>query len=291
MNAIEQSATALRRAWRDPRVRLALTGLALAYLTARWVLLLTSPDPIIAADSRTYWGTPYDDPYPGPNVGLPGAYLYSPAFIQALAPLRLLPWEVFHAVWSAIGFGALVFLVGPIGGALAVSLPFVYRDLLVGNIHLLLGAAIVIGLRHPAAWAFPLLTKVTPGIGLLWFVGRGEWRRLGIAIGVTAAIVMASFAVAPSLWFEWIDRLRGDTATAGDLYVTLIAVRVTLAAALVLYAARSGRAWLVPVAIVLALPILWPDSLAILLASFPLLRWSIASQHRYAAPGGEWSNG
>lgn len=291
MNAIEQSASALRRAWRDPRVRLALTVLALAYLAARWVLLLTSADPILAADARTYWGTPYDDPYPGPDLGLPGAYLYSPAFIQALAPLRLLPWEAFHVVWSAIGFGALVFLVGPIGGALAVTLPFVYRDLLVGNIHLLLGAAIVIGLRHPAAWAFPLLTKVTPGVGLLWFAGRGEWRRFGISIGVTAAIVMVSFAVAPSLWFDWVDRLRGDSGTAGNLYVTLIAVRLALAAALVLYAARSGRAWLVPVAVVLALPILWPDSLALLLACFPLFRWSIASQHRRAEPTREWPDG
>ena len=262
----------VRSVWHHRRLRHALSVLALAYLAVRWVLLLTSTDPILAADARTYWATPYENPYPGPELGLPGAYLYPPAFLQVLAPLRLLPWEAFHAAWAAIGFAALVFLVGPIGGALAITLPFVYRDLLVGNIHLLLGAAIVIGLRHPAAWALPLLTKVTPGVGVLWFAGRGEWRRFGIAIGVTAAIALVSFAIAPSLWFEWVERLRGDSGTAGNLYVTLIGVRLVLAAALIVYAARRGRAWLVPVAVVLALPILWPDSLAILLACFPLVK-------------------
>jgi hypothetical protein len=260
------------RIWADQRFRLALTGLALAYLAVRFVLLLTSSDPLVAADARTYWSAPYDNPYPGPDIGRPGAYLYSPAFLQVLAPLRLLPWEVFHAVWAAIGFGALVFLVGPIGAALVVNLPFVFRDLLVGNIHLLLGAVIVIGLRHPAVWAIPLLTKVTPGVGLLWFAGRGEWRRLGTALAVTAAVAMASFAIAPALWFDWMERLRGDTGTAGNVYVALIGVRLAIAAVMVLYAARSGRAWLVPVAVVIALPILWPDSLAILLACFPLVK-------------------
>ena len=257
--------------WRHPSVRIGLAVLAIGYLVLRWYLLLTSDDPILAADAYTYWSAPYDDPYPGPRLGLPGAYLYSPAFIQALAPLRLLPWEAFHAVWAAIGFAALVFLVGPLGGALVITfLPFVYRDLLVGNIHLLLAATIVVGLRHSTVWALPLLTKVTPGVGLLWFAARREWRRLIVAIATTTGISIVSFALAPHLWFEWLARLRADTQTAGDLYVSLIGVRLAIAAVLVLYGGRTGRPWLVPIAVVIALPILWPDSLAILLACFPL---------------------
>ena len=267
------SAAALVDVWRDRRVRFTLTGIAIAYLVLRWFLLLTSDDSLVAADAYTYWSAPYDNPYRGPQLGLPGAYLYPPPFIQALAPLRLLPWEAFHAAWAALGFGALAFLVGPIGGALAVTvLPFVYRDLLVGNIHLMLGAAIVIGIRYPAIWAFPLLTKLTPGVGLLWFVGRREWRKFGIGVAVAAAVAVVSFALTPTLWFDWVDRLRGDTGRAGDLYVTLIGVRLALAAAIVLYAGARGRAWLIPIAVVLALPILWPDSLAILLACLPLAR-------------------
>lgn len=262
---------ALVDAWRDRRVRIALAGIALVYLAVRWYLLLTSNDPLLGADAHTYWSAPYDNPYPGPQLGLRGAYLYPPPFIQALAPLRLLPWEAFHAVWAGLGIGALVFLVGPVGGALAITLlPFVYRDLLVGNIHLMLGAAIVLGIAHSPAWAFPILTKLTPGVGLLWFAGRREWLKLGLGVAVAAIVAAASFVVAPSLWFDWVDRLRGDSERAGDLYVALIGVRLALAAALVVYAGWRGRPWLVPIAVVLALPILWPDSLAILLACFPL---------------------
>ena len=72
-----------------------------------------------------------------------------------------------------------------------LSLP-VSQEILIGNIHLLLAAAIVLGFRWPGTWAFVLLTKVTPGVGLLWFAVRREWRSLGIALGATAAIVAVS---------------------------------------------------------------------------------------------------
>ena len=61
-----------------------------------------------------------------------------------------------------------------------------------GNVSLLLAVAIVVGFRWPAAWALVLLTKITPGIGLLWFAVRREWRHLAIALGATAAIVAVS---------------------------------------------------------------------------------------------------
>lgn len=271
------SSTGWLRLRHDRRIYLAATAVALVYLCVRWALLLVSDDPLKAVDAYTYWNAPYDDPYAGPRLGLPGAYLYTPAFLQVIAPLRLLPWELFHAVWALIGFGALVYLVGPIGGAIALTvLSFVARDILVGNIHLMLGAAIVIGLRHPAAWAFPALTKVTPGVGMAWFIGRREWRRAGIALGVTALVAGASFAIGPDLWFAWLDRMRGDAQTAGGPYQLVIALRTVLAAALVAYAGWRNQAWIVPIAVVLALPVLWPDSLAILLACFPLFRARVA---------------
>jgi hypothetical protein len=262
-------------AWRRiraPRTWLLLSTIALAYLAVRWWLLLTSNDPILGADARTYWGAPYSDPYRGPQLGLPGAYLYPPAFLQVLWTLRQLPGELFQALGAALGVTALVYLVGPIGGALAVTaLPFVFRDLLVGNIHLMLAAAIVLGIRHPAAWAFPILTKVTPGVGVLWFAARREWGALAIAFAVSAAIALVSFAISPALWAAWVDRMRGDTGTAGGPYLAIFAGRLVIAALLVLYAGWRRRPWLIPIAVLLSLPILWPDSLAILLACFPLL--------------------
>ena len=255
-----------------PKVRFAADLIAVAYLLVRLALMLTSSDPILGADARTYWSAPLDNPYPGPKLGLPGAYLYPPPFIQALSPVRLLPFEIFQAAWALIGAAALVFLVGPIGAALAITfLPFVYRDLLVGNIHLMLAAAIVIGLRQPAAWAFPILTKITPGVGVLWFAARREWKSAVIAVGMAAIIAAASFAIGPDLWFAWLERMRGDTGTAGDAYLLALVARVGAAALLVFVAGLIGRSWLVPIAVLVSLPILWPDSLAILLACFPLI--------------------
>jgi hypothetical protein len=257
--------------WWAGRVRLAwrvFTIVALAYLAVRWALLLPDQGGIHGVDARTYWGSSLDSPYPGPQVGLPGAYLYSPAFLQALTPLRLLPWEVFHAVWTGLGIAAAVFLVGPIGAALAITLlPFVYRDLFVGNIHLLLGAAMVLGFRWPGTWAFVLLTKVTPGVGLIWFAMRRQWRALATALGVTAGVSLLSFVLAPHLWFDWVARLRGDSGTAGSGYLLGIVARVVVAAVLVAIGAATNRAWLVPVASMVAIPIIWPDSLAMLLAA------------------------
>ena len=117
-------------------------------------------------------------------------------------------------VWTAIMLVAVRFLTGPRLFALGALLAVV--ELSGGNISLLLAGAMVIGFRYPAAWAFVILTKVTPGIGLLWFVVRREWRQLGIALGATAAIVAVSFVVMPGAWIEWMQvlvRIAGRDGT------------------------------------------------------------------------------
>ena len=76
-----------------------------------------------------------------------------------------------------------------------------------GNIHLLLAAAIVLGFRWPWTWSLVLLTKITPGIGLLWFVVRREWRNLTIALGGTAAIAVSVRSPPPDAWFQWAEVL------------------------------------------------------------------------------------
>jgi hypothetical protein len=264
--------------------RLVVSALAVAYLAWLWWSLLPGQGGIHAVDSRTYWSVPMSDPYPGPQVGLPGAYLYSPAFLQAILPLRALPWDAFHGLWLAGGILAAIYLVGPIGAALAIGLlPFVFRDLYIGNVHLMLGALMVIGMRYPAAWAAVVLTKVTPGIGLLWFAARAEWRSFAIGIGVTAVVATASFVLAPQLWIEWVQRLTGGSGTAGSGYMLFFVARCLIALGLVVIGARTNRAWLVPVAATIAVPIIWPDSLAMLLAAFALVRWKPAS--RPAASG------
>jgi hypothetical protein len=141
-----------------------------------------------------------------------------------------------------------------------------------GNIHLVLAAAIVLGFRWPAAWSIVLLTKVTPGIGLLWFVVRGEWRNLFIALGATALIVAVSFFIFPAAWFQWVEvltRIAGRDGTWAAIPIPFL-LRLPFAIALVVWGALTGRRWAVPVAGMLALPALWYGGLTMLLAVIAL---------------------
>jgi hypothetical protein len=142
-----------------------------------------------------------------------------------------------------------------------------------GNVSLLLAVAIVIGFRWPAAWALVLLTKVTPGIGLLWFAVRREWRHLAIALGAIAAIVAVSAVTMPSAWRDWVDVIIGNAGKGGTWASVPVPlwIRMPIAVAVVVWGARTDRAWTVPVAAMLALPALWYGGISMLLAVIPLL--------------------
>jgi len=231
-------------------------------------------------DLHAYYATSVDHIYARATVGTVDAYLYSPAFIQAFHPLTLLPFAVAEAVWRGLLLGAVVLLAGPLA-IVAVLLPPVAMELNTGNIHVLLGLAIVAGFRWPAAWALVLLTKVTPGVGLLWFAARREWRNLAVALAATAAIVGASAILAPAAWPEWLGLLAanatGSSRTGwspgpGVLPIPLL-VRLPVAVVLVVWGARLDRREAVPIAAMLALPVVWFSALSMLVAVIPLWSW------------------
>jgi hypothetical protein len=213
-----------------------------------------------------YWIANLYSPYSLSDWGSPIAYVYSPAFLQAMLPLTRLPWLLFMGIWTGLLILAVRFLTGPRLFALGVLLAAV--ELAGGNISLLLAVAIVVGFRWPAAWSFVLLTKVTPGIGLLWFVVRREWRQLGIALGATALIVAASAMFMPHAWLDWFNLLLGLAGRDGTWAAVPIpfVVRLPVAVAVVVWGARTDRRWTVPVAGMLALPALWYGGLTMLLA-------------------------
>ena len=65
-------------------------------------------------DARPYWTALFDHPYVTSRVGDHDAYLYSPAFLQLIAPLRALPWEGFMAAWEIVLMIATLLMVGPV---------------------------------------------------------------------------------------------------------------------------------------------------------------------------------
>ena len=232
---------------------------------------------IIPCDAYSYWavdGTPYvwESGYP---------YRYSPAFLWALAPLRAVPFEVFLALWIAAHIAALLWLRA--GWLLVIPGP--NDDIMRGNISVFLAVAVVLAIRRSAVWWAPvLLTKVAPGIGMLWHVVRGEWRSLAVGVGVTGAIVAVGWLIDPGLWSAWI----GTLTVAEDTYeighpLGPLPLRLALSAGVVAVAARTDRAWLLPIAMLIAVPGLWPYQWA-LLTAIPRLLEDRSPRHDPAAP-------
>lgn len=254
-----------QQAWTLERVRamvdwrLVALAIGLVYLA----LFLTRPMPLY--DARAYWLADWAQPYAVSGEGETNAYLYSPAFLQLIAPLRALPYEWFGAAWVVLTAATLIAITRH-WLLIAMLIPITLIELEVGNIHFLLAAAVYVGMRHPAAWAFVLLTKVTPGVGLVWFVVRREWRNLAIALGATAIIVALSFATAPGHWVDWVDSLVGNAKQQWPypLFPVPLAVRLVAAAALIAWGARTDRPWTMIVGTTLAIPTLWPANLAMI---------------------------
>jgi hypothetical protein len=268
----------------DMRVRAGLSRLTtapwlgLVAAGVAWLLIVAMSEPWGRAwgtgqDARCYWQATLADPYLHSTWNDPIAYVYSPAFLQLVAPLIALPWGAFVAVWAALALVAVRFLTGPRLLAAGLLFPFTAMEVAGGNIHLLTAAAIVLGFRWPAAWAFVLLTKITPGIGLLWFAIRREWTALAIALGATALIAGVSFVTMPDAWRDWVGVVAANAGRGGTWASVPMPlwVRLPAAVALVTWGARTDRAWTVPVAAMLALPALWYGGLSMLLAAIPLL--------------------
>ena len=249
---------------------------------AAFALLIAAGKLPFAVDAHAYWASDPFHPYSAAALSDFDGYFYSPAFTQVLGPLHALPWPIFAGLWTFMLVLVLAGVTGPLL-ALVILLPPVFMELAVGNIHVLIGAAIAIGFRWPAAWAFILLTKVTPGICLLWFAVRREWRHLAIALVATAVIFGVSFAIAPGAWFGWFDVLVSRSGAPGPdlgLYnVVPLVVRMPIAIVLVVWGARTDRPWVVPIAAILALPVIWPNATAIAIALVPILMgWSYRSR-------------
>jgi glycosyl transferase family 87 len=237
------------------------TGLGLALWLA---YIVWAP---IAIDAHAYFAGQYG------QLGGVDSYLYSPAFSQVIEPLRWLGWDGFRTAWRALDVGALAIFAGPLTGPLLFVSP-VALEVNLGNIHLLLAAAVVAGFRWPATWAFVLLTKVTPGVGLLWFVFRREWRSLAIALGATATIAGVSFALDPSAWIKWVSVLASPGEVEGELMVISAPLvwRLPFAVGLVWWGARRNYRWSVLVAAFVALPAVWLFACAMMIGLPAIVR-------------------
>ena len=269
------------------RLRAVRDGLTIAgLLFAGYLFVVVAPSAqTVGFDAFAYWHLNLEHPY-ALSAGAFGAFTYTPVAARLFAPAALLSWPAFLTIWVGILLATVIWL-GWRRALLVLAFPPVAVELYHGNIHLLIAAAIALGFRFPAAWAFVILTKVTPGIGLLWFAVRREWRPLGIALGVTAAITALSLAIDPRLWSEWLSGAILKVADEGVGQPTLpvpLLLRLPAAALLVAWGGLTDRKWTVAAAATLALPVPWFSGLAILAALPALDRPQLQPGARTSSP-------
>jgi hypothetical protein len=124
-------------------VRDALIVIGLARAAYYYIVQAIHPWDVLGTDARAYWQIDLAHPYLHSGVGDLATYLYSPAFAQVMAPFSLLPWPVYLGAWTVLLVGVLAWLVKPWPWALLILFLPISYELFVGNIHLLIAAALV----------------------------------------------------------------------------------------------------------------------------------------------------
>ena len=242
------------------RARSIAVGLGVGWAVAVLVTLSRTGNPV---DAWCYYGFDPANPW-NPD----GCFLYSPPVALVMDAIRsVMPFDVFYTLLRVAEMAVLIAVTGP-AVWLVLFIPAVAIELNAVNVNLLIVGAVLIGFRYPWAWAFIILTKVTPGVGLLWFAVRREWRHLAIALAATLGFAAASVLLAPELWRQYLAGL----GVTGDSSAFVIGWRLPLAALLVVWGARGNHRWVLMVAVFLALPRWYYLSPVILVGLFPLVR-------------------
>jgi hypothetical protein len=212
----------------------------------------------------------------------PGARIYPPLFSILFRPLALLPFEVAAAIWEGILIAALGLTLWRIGirrpatwwAVLVLSIGIAWT-LAIGQVEALVTLLLAIGSPFTVALAGNL--KIFPlAVGLFW-LARGDWRRVGQVIAWTAALVLLQLVLEPANTWAFPGTLgpgqvASEVGSEGNLSPFIISpiVWIAVVAIEVVVAFRLGRTrwgWAAAVGLaVLAPPRVFSYNLMTLLA-------------------------
>jgi hypothetical protein len=177
--------------------------------------------------------------------------------------------------WLFVGVGILSI---PFAQSLPREPYDVLGSALIGNVQILIAAGIVWSMRgHALGWLPGLLTKVVSGLGLGWYVFRGEWRPLTWALGAAGAVAAVSVIISPGQWVEWCAWIinHADATAPVMMEPVPFALRLPMSLTLLLWGARTNRAWVVPIAVGWGTPALYLGTYpSMFIGAIPLALWA-----------------
>lgn len=239
---------------------LAIAG---ALLCAAQVLMWSLAGAWPFHDTAAYWlaGVHFREglnPYAGDATFL--AMKYAPPWVVLTGVVSLVPLEIVTLGLLAGQVLALRYIAGSwrVAGLLG-WLPFVPRELVTGNVDLLMAAAILLAVHRgtTAPVALFALAKFAPVLAL---AAPGVRRRHAV---VTALILVAITLPWLSLWPQWVE-----VTTRAQVGLTVpILPRIPIVVGLLLY----RKPWSVALAAGLATPAFYFHSLVLLLPGLRLL--------------------
>ena len=250
-------------------LRLGLGAAVLATLLAlaAYALLTYAFSRELGADVSAYWNAA-ERLRAGQSLYAPGAanasdlYRYAPWFAAAWVPLTYLPREAVTAGWVGLMIAvALLSTVpllrrGPAGwAAFAIFAPLQLEGAVFGNVQPLLVLGLIWGVerRSGPLWiAVGASLKAVPILLAFVYAGRGEWRRAGLVVALTAVLVLPALLMDLSGYST--DPGPNQTSLAGvSTYLYLPVAAAALAGSWVF--ARTRFAWAAgAAAMVLSLP-------------------------------------
>ncbi len=216
---------------------------------------------------------------PDQSVSTPLGYPYPPLVAILFRPLALLPFAAAAAIWEVGMIASFVATVWWIGlrrretwlaiGILGIPIAW---SIAIGQVQVALTLLTTIG----APWSVALAAniKLFPALIALWWIGRREWRSLGVFAATMAGLALLQLVLAPQAtldYFAAISLHQVGAVRNFSPYVLsplLWGVLVLVGVAVVLWLAPTRRGWAAAVIFsVLATPRLLTYMFMTLLAS------------------------
>ena len=149
---------------------------------------------------------------PDQSVSTPLGYPYPPLLAILFRPLALMPFEAAAAVWEVVVIASFVTTAWWMGlrrretwlalGILALPIAWC---VVIGQAQVLLTLFTAIG----APWSIALAAniKLFPALIALWWIGRRDWRSLGVFVATLVGLGLLQLVLAPQATLDYMTAI------------------------------------------------------------------------------------